>query len=468
MNQVSKRAPLKAAGQSLLCAPHSLPTPLPTHHRVGITPSTTQPAADEDFSISQRTYTQQYANVYFVRLQELKPVATRTAHRTWLSDGPVLPTGPLRYAPKVMNIVAGEPCFVVGTVYCEQKLRPNVLDDLSKELWVVAPPPRTTYASDHDAVYLEDESSRVSLVGEIIRQTPLMTGIVIGVRGVENLNGEFEVSEVCFPGLAPQRPLPECDREDKYVALISGLGVSTQHSVPLALELFKQFVTGQLGGDGDQTLASRVVKVIIAGDLVGSEKAGEHLDRVALTDTGALQQVDSLLEDLASSVTVEVMPGPNDPANHVMPQQPLHASLFPRTAQLSTFKSHTNPAWFDVDGVRLLGTGGQALDDACKYTPNTDPLTMAELMLRWQHIAPSAPDTLWCYPFVQRDPFIIRQTPYLFFIGNQPRYASKLVKGAEGQVCRIVCIPRFDTSETVALVNLRTLAVHPVGFCCAL
>ncbi|KAJ1641658.1 DNA polymerase delta small subunit Cdc1, partial [Dispira simplex] len=100
MNQVSERAPLKVAGQSLLCAPHSLPTPLPTHHRVVITPSTTQPAADEDFSVSQRTYTQQYANVYFVRLQELKPVATRAAHRTWLSDGPVLPTGPLRYAPK--------------------------------------------------------------------------------------------------------------------------------------------------------------------------------------------------------------------------------------------------------------------------------------------------------------------------------------------------------------------------------
>ncbi|KAJ1957127.1 DNA polymerase delta small subunit Cdc1 [Dispira parvispora] len=464
MNHVSERAPLKVAGQSLLCGPRALPTPLPTNDRVAIA----SPAADKHFSISQRTYTQQYANVYFVRLQELKPVATRTAHHTWLSDSPALSTKPLRYAPKVMNIVAGEPYFVVGTVYCEQKFRPNVLDDLSKELWVAAPPPRTTYASDHDAVYLEDESSRVSLVGEILRQTPLVTGIVIGVRGVENLNGEFEVSEVCFPGLAPQPPLPECDREDKYVALISGLGVSTQHSVPLGLELFKEFVVGQLGGDGDQTLAARVVKVIVAGDLIGSEEINEQLDKVALTDTGALQQVDTFLEDLASSVTVDVMPGPNDPANHAMPQQPLHTSLFPQTAQLSTFTSHTNPAWFDIDGVRLLGTGGQAVDDACKYTPNTDPLTMAELMLRWQHIAPSAPDTLWCYPFAQRDPFIIRQTPHLFFIGNQAQYASKLVKGAEGQVCRIVCVPRFDTSQTVVLVNLRTLAVHPVGFRCTL
>ena len=31
--------------------------------------------------------------------------------------------------------------------------------------------------------------------------------------------------------------------------------------------------------------------------------------------------------------------------------------------------------------------------------------------LRWRHMAPTAPDTLACYPFYIEDPFILSETP---------------------------------------------------------
>lgn len=36
--------------------------------------------------------------------------------------------------------------------------------------------------------------------------------------------------------------------------------------------------------------------------------------------------------------------------------------------------------------------------------------------------------------------------------------------GPEGQKTRVVCIPKFSSSGTLVLVNLRTLKVQPITF----
>ena len=46
------------------------------------------------------------------------------------------------------------------------------------------------------------------------------------------------------------------------------------------------------------------------------------------------------------------MPGEFDPANHTMPQQPLHRCMFPQAAAYSTFQSVTNPYEAVIEGVR--------------------------------------------------------------------------------------------------------------------
>ena len=46
---------------------------------------------------------------------------------------------------------------------------------------------------------------------------------------------------------------------------------------------------------------------------------------------------------LASIVPVDIMPSMADPANHNMPQQPLHPCLFPTAASYASFRAVTNP-----------------------------------------------------------------------------------------------------------------------------
>ncbi len=78
--------------------------------------------------------------------------------------------------------------------------------------------------------------------------------------------------------------------------------------------------------------------------------------------------------------------------------------------------------------------------------------------------APTAPDTLACYPFLDRDPFVISDCPHVFFAGNQPSFATREIIGLQQQKVRLVCIPDFSTTSTVVLVNLADLSTHPITF----
>ena len=86
--------------------------------------------------------------------------------------------------------------------------------------------------------------------------------------------------------------------------------------------------------------------------------------------------------------------------------------------------------------------------------------------LDFQHMAPTAPDTLGCYPFAATadDPFIIRQCPHIYFAANQPRFESKMVDGPGGQQVRVIMVPDFHLEHTCVLVNLDTLDCRPLKF----
>lgn len=76
-----------------------------------------------------------------------------------------------------------------------------------------------------------------------------------------------------------------------------------------------------------------------------------------------------------------------------------------------------------------------------------------------------------CYPFTDRDPFILNETPHVYFIGNQPKFESRLVTDEEGEgegskKCRIVLVPKFCETGQVVLVHSKSLETKVVGFEC--
>ena len=135
------------------------------------------------------------------------------------------------------------------------------------------------------------------------------------------------------------------------------------------------------------------------------------------------------------------MPGPLDPTNLSLPQQPLHSCLFPQGNRFSSLHLVTNPYSFNLDGYSIMGHSGQPVQDILRQTrsivlPNVtdindesnerqqlalNTINALRKTILWGHLAPTAPDTLACHPFTDMDPFILDQDqlPRIMFSGCQ-------------------------------------------------
>ncbi|KAK3030819.1 hypothetical protein RJ639_037200, partial [Escallonia herrerae] len=401
---------------------------------------------DENFMIQKETYRgQQYSQIYFARL-DLMRTLIYSLLPNWKPHLPVR---------TVLGLEEGKECIIVGTLYKDMKLKPSILDEYSKERSATPLVKPHNFTHPDDYLVLEDESGRVKLRGTVLSPSVYVTGNVVALHGKDSGAGDYLVEDILEAGLPPQLELPYKSGEDKYVVFVSGLNVGSNSSNPLQFQLFVDHITGHLGDEKVQSIAAQIVQVVIAGNSVEVPRGLLNGQNLASKDQSRLsepiKEVDILLTQIAAGIPLDIMPGPNDPANFSLPQQPLHRCLFPGSAAYNTFRSCTNPHSFDLDNVRFLGTSGQNIDDLEKYSEAKDKLAFLERTLRWRHLAPTAPNTLGCYPFTDRDPFLMESCPHVYFIGNQDRYETRLIKGSEGQLVRLICIPRFSETGTAVV-----------------
>ena len=66
---------------------------------------------------------------------------------------------------------------------------------------------------------------------------------------------------------------------------------------------------------------------------------------------------------------------------------------------------------------------------ASRYSEVGDPVEIMGSMLEWQHLVPTAPDTLVALPQADADPFLLSAAPAVLFAGNQAAYGTSLKQG---------------------------------------
>jgi len=437
------------------------------------------------------------------------------------------------------------------------------------------------------------------------------------------------------------------EQKPLYVLLVSGLAADSRSNLhsegrtnPVALQLLADYVSGLAGGEVEtRESSSRIIRVIVAGGLIGrpaltaaaaakiaaasssssnatssssaqvsglsGSSSSFFSDRnISIGEqesaTEALREADAYLTQFAASVHVDVMPGDSEPANHMLPQQPLHACLFPLAGRLSSVHAVTNPysCEFNVSDadsikahsdqpprvVNFLGSSGQPVVDILRYSSSSALMTpgdelglldgmtfdspivdnnrgsgrerasassssskvkrekdgdnamdvdgegvevatgalsasssivlnegedmlaakgesvadalmatsraidvqgtgagagadermkagaggdeivdkMSELdvltnTLYWRLLAPTAPDSLTCFPFTESDPFVIAELPNVFFSGGCKEFGTRLVTNADKSKCvRVICVPEFSSTHTAVLVNVSS------------
>lgn len=70
--------------------------------------------------------------MYFLRLAKIKPAVEQVAASSW--QGTVIGGEEVKRVERVLDVRQGDLCWVAGTVYMDMPLKPNILDDVSKDV----------------------------------------------------------------------------------------------------------------------------------------------------------------------------------------------------------------------------------------------------------------------------------------------------------------------------------------------
>ncbi|KOC60145.1 DNA polymerase delta small subunit [Habropoda laboriosa] len=423
----------------------------------------------EKFKISLKHFEQQYSDIYISRLRALKDHVLQKAKLKWTSNEIVT-------ISELAERNESNTCIIVGTLYKHQELKPSVLREISEELQLVTQPSKVNYASFKDVLYLEDETLRIKLVGNHVNIQDVVTGLVCAVLGHVLENGAFSVIDWCFAGYCPKLSILDHLLEEKgKILIISGLDLAN-NSQSLSLNLLSEWITGMIGCKKIQNEVASIVCIIIAGNSIrGSIETHNHKkyfqtkahNEVIFKEAAMLtHKLDDFLHPIVQCCPIILMPGEFDPTCHTLPQQSLHPCILPQCCRFKNFYGVTNP-WIGSINTRIVaGSSGQPIMDIMKVASlvNISPLTWLERTLLWRHYAPTAPDTVPAYPSSKIDPFVITECPDIYFAGNMDKYDTKLLTADEGQVVRLICIPKFSETQIGVLVDLQDLKTWPISF----
>ncbi|KAK6462528.1 DNA polymerase delta small subunit [Scheffersomyces coipomensis] len=450
----------------------------------------------EEFKLNtnQRKYDKQYFSMYQYRFKNLKDRIHINSLEKW-GDGTKKVDGQLvKKQDKILDITSGQLCWVIGTVFCDLKNKLNILQDVEKGTDDIIPNIPDSYIGDDDdtslAVMIEDESGRAILHNEeFLQKNILVSGCIVGVLGIEIQAGIFEIMDIAYPTFAPQPPLSlETGSGNNKIALISGLNID-YHVNDIKLDLLTDILTGELGSEKERDLIKSISKLIIAGDSIRPLKIIDNGEDFVTTnnygskiqsrfDSKSVEKFDKFLSEILPSLPISIMPGNNDIAEICLPQQPLHKSTFHNNYQFLSDPNYlqnlTNPQWFEINGIKILGTAGQNVEDILRYINKSSDvnneevksdkiLSIMESQIKWQNFVPTAPDTLYCYPYDDFDPFIFeKETPHVYFVGNQPKFGSEWYKYDDDKFVRLISIPKFSETGEIILLDLDNLQTEVI------
>lgn len=442
----------------------------------------------EQFRVEEYSFQYQYGHFYFSRFMSLRPFLLRTVQKKWKChvSGEVKVTGDqenesVPILDQLKDINMESECIVMGLISKEMKNRPTVLDEYLQDIEDSTRSEQlTNYTSDDDKLYIEDSSSRVPLVLKegAFSVHELISGTVIAVKGTQNSGGNFLVSDLTFAsppeeiislGSLGKSPLPI------YLGFVSGLNIGSGAENSLSMQLLRDFIMGISSyNEEHKFLSSRIAHLIIAGNTV------RLLDTARETSTGTgtklvvnnellssrLGVVDSFISQLASCVSVIIIPGDDDPVPISLPQPPFQPYIFKNSRSYQSFKSFTNPCLFSIDNtIRVAGVSGQCISKISLLSSYSKPIDALKYCVESRNIAPTCPDSVPSYPFFDRDPFALDfaddSFPQVIFAGSQSEFGYYRFPN-NGPVC--FTIPEFSDVPTLVLLDLSSFEFKTVSF----
>lgn len=352
-----------------------------------------------------------------------------------------------------------------------------------------------------DFLILEDSSGRIrisntsSMTMRDFSSSHYVTGIISAVKGRLDEKGVFTMEDILFNKVSnyslPKRlQLKDYKIEDgtiwdilqsqnNILAFVSGLNFGdTDYSgkSQLSRNLLIDFFQGRFTNDEMiYKLIKRINRLVIVGNSINSPDDTDLVEKGSFMKQDLNSRVmrmllqnydefDEYLNILSNSVRIDVMPGSEDNSSSFFPQLPLNPIMFPNSSSNDSVNFVPNPYSFKQEDLLITGTSGQNIKNIQQYTKISDStIDIMEKTLEWNHMSPSAPDTIRTFPITERDSLIIENVPNVYFTGNSKRFETRISHYNQNPV-RLISIPEFYKNHSIVLLDLISLKVCEYKF----
>ncbi|MHA1771134.1 MAG: DNA-directed DNA polymerase II small subunit [Candidatus Thorarchaeota archaeon] len=295
-------------------------------------------------------------------------------------------------------------------------------------------------------IELEDEeatmvcvipSGRKGLQGQELSKKgeAILLDEVICISGYVDQDGRLIADEVLFPDVPAAREIGR-SRRNVYAAFISDLHCGSKEFLEEEFDRFIEWMRGKDVPDNKREIVEKTEYLFIAGDLVDGVGVypGQEKDLIIPSIHDQYELLAKKLGKLPKHIKIISIPGNHDACRQALPKPPIPEefaealySLGERVMMLG------DPSLISVEGVKILMTHGDSLDDLVTQIPGASyrqpALPMIEL-LKKRHLVPMYGGKTELAP-LHKDWMVIDKVPDIVHFGHAHHNAVNNYRGIQ-------------------------------------
>ncbi|MDE1829613.1 MAG: DNA-directed DNA polymerase II small subunit [Thaumarchaeota archaeon] len=289
------------------------------------------------------------------------------------------------------------------------------------------------------------------------------------MMGITNgKNGGFIARELLVPDIPDH--IANRSKTETYAVLISDIHIGSKYFME---KEFTDFISWLSSPD---PVARKVRFLLICGDIIDGVGIFPNQDKeLVLTDIDEqMAKAAQLLDKVPRHIKTFIIPGNHDPGRRALPQPAIpekhNMSLWNR----ENFFMMGNPAFLDLNGVKILMFHGQSLDDVVGTTPGlsyAQPAKAMRALLKTRHLSPIYGKRTPIAPELE-DFMVINDVPDIFHSGHVHVVDLDMYKGTlivnsgawQSQTGYQASVGITPTPGIAIIINLATMKVFTKDF----
>jgi DNA polymerase II small subunit len=259
----------------------------------------------------------------------------------------------------------------------------------------------------------------ISTADDVKKQTSTLALDQMVMLELENGKGRpgLTIKSVMMPDIPDH--LPNKSKSEAYAVLISDLHVGSKYFMKTEFLRFLDW----LSSSSEDDIVKKIKFLCVGGDLIDGIGIFPNQDKELLEIDAAKQMSHAvqLLAKIPKHIKVLVIPGNHDLGRRALPQPAIpRKGLGEQFYGLENCMMLGNPAFVELNGVKVLMYHGQGLDDIIATIPGlsySKPSEAMKVLLKARHLAPIYGERTPIAP-EQEDMMVITEVPDIFHSGH--------------------------------------------------